>query len=168
MSERDYPNIIQHSRSIPDPAANELLRDSPIETLKVMLEGPVDTLVVEGAEATGKTTLLAQFARRYADRSIALFLRRTSRWSYHPDTLAVDLQSQLAVATGEAPVDWDSPPDPKVIRRLLFKLNRVARERRTPYYFILDGLFEIPEDAHLRESLIDSLPFGYPGNAFVI
>ena len=51
----------EHCATFPPLPDQEIHRDQHLETLIRVFSGPVDLLVLEGAEGTGKTTLLSQF-----------------------------------------------------------------------------------------------------------
>ena len=51
--------------------------------------------------------------------------------------------------------------DPRPFSRLIYDLQRSCNYKKPHYYFVIDGLNEIPsEDSHLRDQIVSRLPLG--------
>jgi hypothetical protein len=143
----------------PKKSPDEIPRDNVLHTIGLMFEGDTELVTVYGAEGIGKTTLMAQFARKNADRVLCLFIRSSSRFGYDPELLAVDLCNQMLFLLGrhEAPAVDDSSP----LSRLIYDLQKSCNFKKPYYYFVIDGLNDIPpEDSHLRDQIVIRLPLG--------
>jgi tetratricopeptide (TPR) repeat protein len=138
---------------------NEIPRDNILHTINLMFEGDTELITVYGAEGIGKTTLLAQFARKHADRSLCLFVRPSSRFGYDPELLTFDLCNQMLWLLGKR--DALTIADPVPLSRLIYDLQRSCSHKKPHYYFVIDGLNDIPpEDLHLRDQIVSGLPLG--------
>ena len=113
--------------SFPEMAGTQIPRDNLLQLLDTVLENDFQLVSVEGDEGIGKTTLLAQFAKRHAQRCCSAFLRPTSRFAYDPDIVLHDICDQLNwFLHGE-----ELPPteliDPASYRQLILALQRRCR-----------------------------------------
>ena len=135
----------------------EVPRDQHLETFMSVFSGPVELLVLEGGEGTGKTTLLSQFTRQFPDRVISSFVTPTQRYSYDPFSLQQDYSAQILSILD--PKRSFSPKDARdgVVQRLMHTLRR--RHGKNTYFFVLDGLTEIPDEV-LKGELASILPIG--------
>ncbi|MFN3649729.1 MAG: AAA family ATPase [Armatimonadota bacterium] len=146
-----------------------MIRDNILGGIEKQLGGDTEAILVEGDEGIGKTTLLAQFALRHPSRSLCLFIRSTSRWAYDPDILLRDLCNQMHVAVSGQELAAEVAADDRLFRTLLYELQRRARRTREPYYFVVDGLQDIPkEHRELAQAISAMLPWGLPGFRFVL
>ena len=82
-------------QSFPEMPQPEIYRENFLDTLETILESGTELVVVEGESGIGKTTLLAQFARRHPDYTLSLFTRSVSRWTCDPEILRFDLCNQI-------------------------------------------------------------------------
>ncbi|MBB4635621.1 AAA family ATPase [Longimicrobium terrae] len=141
-----------------------------LRTLATLLEGDIEIVVVEGQEGIGKSTLLHQFHNEHRDRTVAVYLTVASRWAYDPQQIASDIHSQISDLLhdgGEPPVA--EQVDQVALQKLYAALRRKARKDGMPFYFIVDGLEDIPStDEGSRTLIIDLLPFGMEGFRFLL
>ena len=70
-------------------------RDNILDTIERMFEGEIELVVIEGREDLGKTTLLAQFARRHPNHTFSVFIKPASSFGYDPASVRYDLCCQL-------------------------------------------------------------------------
>ncbi len=146
----------------------EIRRDQVILTLNSFFDAGLRFLVVEGADGIGKTTVLGQFADTYPQRTIAVFLSAASRWAYDPEMVAADLHARISEILGTA-VAPNKTIGKRELGRAYNKLHARATRNRTPYFFVLDGVEDIPEHhAAAAGHLLDLLPFGRTWFRFVI
>ena len=146
-----------HCTTFPPLPDCEIQRDQHLETFMRVFSGPVELLVLEGDEGTGKTTLLSQFARQYPERVISSFVPPVQRYGYDAGALQQDFSAQILSILD--PRRSFSPRDGRdgVLQSLIHALRRHAKH---PYYFLLDGLTEIPDD-FVRAEVASLLPIGH-------
>lgn len=118
-------------------------------------------VVVEGDAGIGKTTLLAQFAKRHPDNALSLWVEPQGRWRYDPDLNMRDLCNQLEWALYKRQLEPGIPIGESELRQRYYDLRRQARFYKRTYYFLVDGLDEVPEPE--QKLILDMLPFGMKG-----
>jgi translation initiation factor RLI1 len=87
-------DLTKVSIDFPELKEPQILRDPMIDTLEDMLES-LDLVIVEGKEGMGKTTLLAQFAKRHKSCTISIFINSTSRYTYDPANIQFEFCNQI-------------------------------------------------------------------------
>ena len=154
MSQQNLYDLCTTFPPLPD---REVQREQHLETLKRVFHGSAELLVLEGGEGIGKTTLLSQFARQHPDRVISSFVTPVQRYCYDPYALQQDYSTQILSILD--PGSSFSPRDARdgVLQRLIRSLGR--RYGKNTFYFLLDGLTEIP-DAVMRGEIASLLPIG--------
>jgi len=169
MSNAEIMDITKTCRSFPDPQSNMVDRENLIDTIDKIFEGDTSLLVIEGSEGIGKTALLAHFAKRHADRTFCLFIKPTSRLAYLPEYLRLTLSEQIHWALYSEILPSESVDESFLYTKLPI-LQREALASRKPFYFVVDGLADIPRDDAKIEDVIlrDVLPLGLPGFKFLI
>jgi len=152
------------SSNFPLPPEKEIIRESFLEAIKEMFEGQ-DLIVVEGQNGIGKTTLLAQFAKQRPDNSISLFITPASSSSYLTDSIRIDLLSQVWWIRNKEELhieQIESLDIASTLSREIAFLQRSAKSHHEIYYFIIDGVCEIPDnDSSYRETIFNLIPFGF-------
>lgn len=155
--------------SFPNLPSKLISRDNILHTLDSMLVGDTEILVIEGEEGIGKTTLLAQFANRYPNRTISIFIKPVSKFNYDTFFLVRDLSEQLTWALSNKPLTQFEEIDISYLNSCYTKLMRKARNNNQDYFFILDGLHEIPDlKDGVQKEILDLLPIGQKGFKFLI
>jgi hypothetical protein len=139
----------------------QIPRDNIHHTLETILGGDVELLSLEGPEGLGKTTVLAQFAKRHLNRCISMFVSPNSRFVYDPTIQSADLCNQMNWILHGEEVPTDRASDPSLYHQLVMKLQRGARRSAEPFYFIVDGLETLAKDSADVQGLLDLLPFGF-------
>jgi hypothetical protein len=139
------------------PRLPELLipRDNLLNTIERMLGGAIELVMIEGDESLGKTTLLAQFARWHLDHTFSVFIKAASKFGYDPATGRYDLCCQLLWALRPDESCKPEEADDGYLRKLLLELRK--RARREAFYFVLDGMADIPDES-IRSVILDMLP----------
>lgn len=160
----DLTTVCQSFPELPEPL---IRRENFLDTIDQVLGNGTDVVVAEGPEGIGRTTLLAQFAKRYPDHTLSLFIRPTSRWGYDPEILRFDLSNQIQWAVCREELSSMEDASDAFLRNGLTKLQKRTR-LGDKYYFALDGLDEVPEEsAFVRELVLDMLPLGLRGFRFL-
>ena len=169
MTDVEVMNLNVVCRCFPESSSSEISRENLLDTIDKIFEGETKVVVVEGVEGIGKTTLLAQFAKRHCYDALSLFINPTSRLAYAPEYLRLILCEQLHwVLYGEM-LNADTV-DESYWRTRWPKLQKLAQGRRKDFYFIVDGLQDLPkEDSRIQDILLeDTLPLGLPGFRFLL
>lgn len=152
------------SSNFPLSPEKEIIRESFLEAINEMFEHQ-DIIVVEGSNGIGKTTLLAQFARTFPEKSISLFITPASRSSYSPDSVRIDLLSQIWWLRNKKELNVEQIKTLDIastLSRELALLQRSAKSHHEIYYFVIDGVCEIPDiDSSYRETIFNLIPFGF-------
>lgn len=148
--------------TFPETPENEIQRDNMTSTLLSMLKSDMEIVVVEGEEGGGKTTLLAQFAKLHRLHTFCIFVRDASHYAWDPLTIAENLNEQIRFALGHLPYQQQRRRDVRtLLQTSIRELQRKAKRENANYYFVADGLDEIPEEAHGEvQQIVDCLPIG--------
>lgn len=154
--------------SFPVPVQANISRDVFLGTIETLFDTK-SIVIVEGGEGIGKTTLLSQFAASYPHHAISLFIRPTSKYTYDYDVLVLDLANQISWILDEQELDPMQEVPDGMLRQYTFALGRRAIRKSETYYFVIDGLFDIPEmDSLSREQILDLLPLGHRNFKFLL
>jgi hypothetical protein len=142
----------------------QIKRDNVLDTLQNMFSDEVRIIVVEGQEGFGKSTVLKQLHERHPAHSVAIFVSAASRYSYDPQLLLEEYCQQLARLLPSHQHPDLSLPLKRRYQQLVNALSRRARLSGEEFYFVLDGLEEIPaQDRGTRDEVFQEVPFGAPG-----
>jgi hypothetical protein len=156
------PDVTSDCSTFPETNSAEILRTNLLDELDRMFSGDLRLIAVEGEEAIGRSTLLAQFARRHAPYAISVFIRPNSRITYDPDYIRVDVCHQLHTALGMDPLNLDHVTDTYMLGRFL-ELQRQARRHKEFVYLVIDGLATLPSTVlGTRDTLLEMLPVEMP------
>ncbi len=169
MSKPEVVDLTVVCRGFPEAPDPEIRREHLLDTIDKVFEGDTRLVVVEGAEGIGKTTLLAQFAKRHPENALSLFIKPCSRLAYSPEYLTVVLSEQLYWVLHKEILNEETV-DQAFLRNQFPILQRRALRNREKYFFIVDGLADIPsEDDRLKDIVLkDLLPLGLPGFYFLL
>ena len=160
----DLTKVAQTFPGFPSPF---IARDNIIETFEASFASGIEVIVLEAPDGSGKTMTAAQFAARHPDRSLSLFVRSESRWGYDPEFVRLDLCQQLAAALGRSPLGESEALGEPGMRQLLFSFR--TRAKRDKYYFVIDGLHEVPpSDHHTVSQIWEMFPIGFPNCHFLV
>jgi len=164
-------DLTKVANTFPQSGDKCIRRENMLMTLADMLQTDTEVVIVEGPDGIGKTTLLAQFVEEYPHQAFGLFVRSSSRWAYDSEMITRELSELIGwVLKKEKFRGADDDLDPfQVLRSHIFALQKKANSEQKTYYFVLDGLDEIPEeDHHERETILNLLPFGLPRFRFIL
>lgn len=156
-------------RNFPKSPDSEVSRENLLDTIDRIFIGGTDLLIIEGTEGIGKTTLLAQYAKRHSGFALSLFIKPVSRLSYSPEYLREVLCEQINCIVPKSQID------PNLVNDLLFqnqlsKLQKIALRNKKVFYFVIDGLDDLPEeDFHIQNIILQEiLPIGLEGFHFLL
>jgi hypothetical protein len=138
--------------TFPEPPQPEIRRDNILDTLDRIFEAGTHVVSVEGIEGIGKTTLLAQFALRHLQHCLVLFIRPTSRLAYAPEYLSEILSMQLHRILEKKHALPERVEASFLATRIPVLQRRALREKQY-YYFIIDGLADIPHTKDIPSRL---------------
>ena len=161
MNTSELMDLTKVCRCFPANPPAEIMRDSFLDAIDNLFESHT-MVVVEGPEGIGKTTLLSQFCRRHSMNSISVFINTITRSSYDTDIIRLDLCNQLNWIITQKELDDSDAIDTKTfLGKRRWDLHGKARTYKKKYFFVVDGLSEIPdEDSQYRELILDMLPLG--------
>lgn len=95
MAKQTIVDLTNISQSFPSPLDHEVQRENIWNTVDSLFRGGWEVIFIEGDEGIGKTTLLAQLAKRHPYNAFSLFVRPVSRFTYDPANLRFDLSNQV-------------------------------------------------------------------------
>ncbi len=166
MPQTEIMDLTTVSTSFPHLLSPQIVRENILDAIDMTFAGEAQVLIVEGSEGIGKTTLLAQFAQRHSNRAISLFIKSASHWAYDPLILKRDLCNQLHWVLLQEELRPSEITSDDMLRDYITALQR--RARLNDYYFVIDGLHEIPqENEPVREVILDMLPWSLSGFRFL-
>jgi hypothetical protein len=169
MSEVKVINLPYICRNFPKNPTSEVSRENLLDTIDRTFKSDTVLLVIEGNEGIGKTTLLAQYAKRQADFALSLFITPISRVSYSPEYLRLVLCEQINWALYKTRLDPDAVNDLFLSTQLTTLQKRALRNKEV-FYFIIDGLHDLPEEDFRIQNIIlqEILPMGLEGFRFLL
>ena len=169
MNPMEVMDLTTVCSSFPNLSVNPIIRENILNTIDTILGGETELLIIEGEDGIGKTTILAQFAQRYPNTTLSLFVKPTSRWGYDPDILLRDLSEQLTWLLDGRELSPEELVDQSYFRNCVLRLQKKTRTRKTRYVFILDGVYEIPDgNIEIQNQILNLLPLGLYGFIFLI
>jgi hypothetical protein len=156
--------------TFPEKPDCEIQRENMISTLLGQLKKNTEIIVVEGEEGVGKTTLLAQFARAHGSQTFSAFVTDSSRYAWDPVMLAQNLLEQIRFALGNVPVRKQTESDiHSLLHESVGELQKKANWEKKAYYFLIDGLDEVPaQEGEAVEQIINLLPLGLATFRFLL
>lgn len=147
---------------LPEQLDDEISRDAMVRTLKERFESGQNVQLVSGIEHSGKTTLLAQFARTNRGNSIVYFLDNHPL-SHQPHIFLLNICYQMNMLLfGSVPAQLETLGFAQIVnafRRLQTKIKEKASKEGVVYYLIIDSI-EWGITGKPGERIIDLLPRG--------
>ena len=155
MAEAELINLMAIASTVPTVVDPLIDRGNVLDTIDTIFEAGTELILVEGEEGIGKTILLYQFVARHPENAISLFIRPSSRWGYDPEIIGHDLCNQLSWILNRKELS-ESDFDISFLRSSLYQLQRRIRRRIEHFYFVIDGLHEIPpEDEQMKDHILN-------------
>lgn len=143
--------------------ATLVARDNLLRMIEQLFAASHTLVVMQGAEGIGNTTLLGQFVMRHPKHAISLFVRPKNALFYNLKSLRFDLCNQIHWVLHGTELNIDQEADEGLLDRLYFQLATHARRTNQNYYFVVDGIADIPEsDAQLRLHIMDLMRWNTP------
>lgn len=148
---------------------HQVHRDNLLDVIDTMFEGDTRVAVVEGTDGIGKTTLLAQFAKRHPHNALSLFVTYTSQWAYDPKALKVNLYNQILWVLYKEEMPASEDVEDGWLLNSYLDLNKKGQRNKELYYFVLDGLDEFPKKEDVaRQLILNILPIGFSNFRFLL
>lgn len=155
-------------QSFPNLCENYIDRSNMLDTIDSILQGNADIVIVEGEAGIGKSTLLSEFSKRHPMNSISFFINPSSKYGYDPELVKFDICNQINWLLTRIELNSSDNIDDGFFRTQLIELQRRARRNNEIFYFVIDGIYEIPEEnKYIRDIIFDILPFGINGFKFI-
>jgi hypothetical protein len=147
----------------PEQLDDEISRDAMVNMLTENFKSRQNIQLVSGIKQSGKTTLLAQFARANRENSIVYFLD-DHPLSHQPNIFLLNVCYQMNVLlSGSAPAQLEILNLAQLInvfQGLQAKIRDKASKEGKVYYLIVDGI-ERGLAGKIGERIIDLLPRGW-------
>ena len=162
-------NLPMSCRNFPKNPISEVSRENLLDTIDRTFKNDVLLQIIEGNDGIGKTTLLAQYAKRYADCALSLFIKPFSRLSFSPKYLMEILCEQINCILPKSQVNSDSIND-LLLRNQISKLQKYALKNKKVFYFVIDGLHDLPQENIRIQNIIleEILPIGLDAFRFLL
>lgn len=141
---------------------DSIRRDNLIELLESILEKE-SVVILDGEDGSGKSVALRQFCQNHYDDAISLFINPSSKFGYDPNYIKMDICNQINWIINQKELK-DAELEDADIGSLIFKLQRFARIQKKIFYFIIDGIDDIPKsEEYIMELILTKLiPIGLP------
>ncbi|NIK75040.1 hypothetical protein FHS15_000138 [Paenibacillus castaneae] len=154
--------------SFPSLPTDMVWRDNLLDTIESLFEDGHQNVILEAKEGFGKTIFLGQLATRHPNKTLSLFIRPNNMYGYDPSIIKYDLCNQLQWILYKEEIKDFSNVDDTALKMKLFELHKRLRRNKDRFFFIIDGLEDIPkENEYIKELIIEMLPLGYESFKFV-
>ncbi|KOA19828.1 hypothetical protein CLHOM_19170 [Clostridium homopropionicum DSM 5847] len=173
MSEEKVIDLVAACLSLPEIGCNDttndlIERDNYLYAIEDRFNMDYKTVIIDGQDGIGKTTLLVQFANKHKSSSVCIFIKPNDQWGCNIDYLRYDLCNQLSLFINSKELNNINESSEMHLRDLLFSLNKKTRKINKNFYFLVDGLSDIPkENEVIKRQLIQMLPFSYSNIKFI-
>ncbi|KRF52560.1 hypothetical protein ASG99_12425 [Bacillus sp. Soil768D1] len=168
-------NLNYLSNTLPSIKENEVEREQIIKNIEETFSVTNKMIMIEGEHESGKTTLLAQFARKHKKNCISFFIGEDywhSNATYFLSELCVQmtaissdgLKNRMANYNIE---DFQEYELLQLFQRLYSDLCRQARQNNNTFYIVIDGLDKIDNNVSV-DNIMKYLPKGDPEGVYVL
>ena len=157
-------DVIDICSTFPARPSPEISRGNLLDTIDRIFKGDIELVSIEGDEGYGKTSLLAQFAKRHPEECFCVFIKPVTRFSYDPSLIRSDLCNQLHWLLHGTQLLLENTPEDADVRQYFGEIQRKSKRTGKTYYVVIDGLTDIPDkDVDYRRLICDFLPIGSSG-----
>lgn len=163
-------DLSQDRITLPELPKPHVPRDNLVKWLCDRFTKERKSILVQGPSGSGKTVLLSQFVYAFPDRCFSYFVgtdiySSSSRW------FLLEMCSQMNRNVGDSNQVVDDRLNQyelkEQFRTLYRRVAKKARRAKEPFYFVIDGLDQIP-DGYGEESILDLLPKDPPFGIYVL
>ncbi|HNP17127.1 MAG TPA: hypothetical protein PKL31_01730 [Fulvivirga sp.] len=152
------------SIGFPDKSWDDLVpRDNYLTQIVDKISSDCKILFLEGEEDSGKTTILAQFARKYMKNTITVFFNPRNVIDYQLEFYCANVYYQISNILG-LELSQDNGQGLISIedyRSNLFNLRKKLKQKSDKIYLLIDGLDgKIQDDPEFVNRLFEIMPIG--------
>jgi hypothetical protein len=148
--------------------ADQISRDNVFRSIATRFSTEYQIQVLTGRSGVGKTNTLAQFARYYADSTIAYYITddpKTHRLHNYLHYMCAQLA--LLVGEKETRVDIDLDSLRSRFTALNLNLHRIAKRQNRKFYFVIDGLEKALAGTQ-GDRIVDILPNAFEASPYML
>ncbi|MBP7998029.1 MAG: hypothetical protein KA314_02530 [Chloroflexi bacterium] len=153
-------DLTQYSLTIPNPPEFFISRTNWVNWIHDRFSDSRKMIIVQSPDGTGKTTLLAQFARTYSDSCFCFFVK-PDQYVSTPKRFYQELCRQMQIVLTGKEDDLVEKSDFRELKRLFgdlyYQIGRKARKEDRSFFFVIDGL-EWTTDKTEQENISYLLP----------
>lgn len=157
-------SITKYNAYFPLSTEREIPRDSFIRTIYDMFKPDKPIMIIDGAESSGKTVLLSQFAKYYEGRCITYFIQ-DNQWSSTLMSFLLEMciqMKELPALSAKFNKEITSDYSVEQLKQLFYRMHRelvthIISTGTGPYFFVIDGLDKLIEN-HPDDNIIRYLP----------
>lgn len=163
-------DLTKYSLTFPSLPEPQLSRGNLVRWLHDRFTSERKVIVVQGPDGAGKTTLLAQFVRTYSDRCFSFFVG-ADIWASSSRQFLLEMCTQMQKVIGSRDGEIDDSLSDDELKQLFAtfyrRAAREARKKKSPFYFVVDGLDWVTE-GYGEESILDLLPTALPDGVYLL
>jgi archaellum biogenesis ATPase FlaH len=137
-------------------------RSNYISQLEDGIASGLNIFFIEGEEDSGKTTLVAQFVKKYVDSTISVFFNPLNNLDYQIDYFCTNIVLQIShLLNEEISIEKTRLISTEQYRQSLYQLRKFLKKNRNKVNLVIDGLeTKVKEDPEFVKSLFSILPLG--------
>jgi hypothetical protein len=171
----NYKDLSTYSNTIPTINDNEIKREHIIKNIEETFSSTNKVIMLEGLNVTGRTTLLAQFARKHRSNCFSFFIG-DDYWKSNVSYFLLELCIQMAQVSSEglknhlSNYDFYNLKDYELIQifsKLYSDICKQARQKNTTFYFVIDGLEKLSTSIG-QESILKYIPQGDSEGVYIL
>lgn len=174
---QDYPsiNLNNFANTLPSKKNGEVVREQIIMSIEKTFSAKNKVLMIEGEANSGKSTLLAQFARKHNQNCISFFIG-DDYWKSNVSFFLTELIEQMIHISSEGLksklVEYKVEELSEIKKHQLFSrlytdLCKQAKNINKVFYFVIDGLEKVENSGEI-ENIIKYLPSGDAEGVYVL
>ncbi|WP_342541949.1 ATP-binding protein [Paenisporosarcina sp. FSL H8-0542] len=168
-------NITEFSSTLPDVNANEIERENIIKNIEDTFSKDKTCIMIEGLNATGKSTLLAQFVRRHKSNCVSFFIG-DDYWRTNVSFFLKELCLQMAAVSSDGLKNKIIQTDIELLQeheliglfsRLYTDLCKQSKRGDKFFYIVIDGLEKLNNN-NINDGILKYIPNGDPNGVYVL